>query len=111
MDLIIKKPLNWSMAVTAPEGSGVKDQQAMRDAVAKIAKDVNVPLLYVPYGRTGFLLAMEEGVEREAKAARKSRTAALGFEEADGGVRGMVVHLRVSEVASKGVHDNAMMPQ
>ena len=45
---------------------------------------VKTPLLYVPNGRHGFLLALEHGVGDAAKTQRRRLTTDLGFEESDG---------------------------
>ena len=52
--------------------------------LASISVQVKIPLLYVPSGKAGFLLALEHGAGDEAKAQRSKLTTSLGFEDTDG---------------------------
>jgi hypothetical protein len=87
MGLMLAKPIDWSAAVAhGQEQLPIKDHAGMRDKVDSIARDLKVPLLYVPHGRSAFLLAMDDGAAAEPKAKRLKMTGALGFEEAAGGI-------------------------
>merc|ERR1719311_1239171 len=59
-------------------------QHALRQMLAALSEQVKTPLLYVPSGKVGLLLALESGADDAAKAQRREATARLGFEEADG---------------------------
>ena len=60
--------------------------EKMRMSVAQIAADVKYPVLFVPDGNNGYLVAMEEGATKEVKERRRKKSEALGFEEMSPGL-------------------------
>ena len=91
-DLILVAPIKWDAPVAcswvdpfanAPHAS-VDTHGAMNRMLASISVQVKIPLLYVPSGKAGFLLALEHGAGDEAKAQRSKLTTSLGFEDTDG---------------------------
>ena len=87
-DLLLKAPLDWNMqiALEVDHHKQTMPHHAMKLMIETIAKQVNTPLLYVPSGKAGLVLALEVGVPDSAKAQRRQMTTKLGFEEMDNGV-------------------------
>lgn len=81
-ELILKEPIKWDAPVMP--STKVPTHQEMRRLLKAISEQVKTPLLYVPNGKAGSLLALEHGVPDAAKAQRRKLTTPLGFEEFDG---------------------------
>jgi hypothetical protein len=83
---------SWNAEIAGPAAekilrrAGAKTHAAIKSAVDRIATDVRMPVLYVPSGKGGFVLAMEHGFDDAEKARRLAQTNALGFEDSAPGV-------------------------
>ena len=91
MALVMERPPKWDAKLKVNVKGGSRQASAtptshegMRIALKRVGDEAGAPLLYVPAGSSGFLLALEEAAGASAKAQWRAATATLGFEEVDG---------------------------